>query len=325
MLNSVQFSASKSVAVNGMMKTQLWDSDGVRKSFSKFKNDCKAITDVANETWMRVEYDSSLRQAVAGQQFISYREDKDLYPFWIYLETTSEHPRDSHLELVGNVYRIGDPDSDAVFPPGDWNCFQGTMLVKTKDGNKQIKNITKSDLILTRKGYQKVVSLIHNGTKKVYGIHFENDIYSHTFYCTLGHEIYTKELGFIALENLDLSKEYTLINFENGETKFKISIDKKGFETDVYDLKVAGQSEYFVNHILVHNCSCGSEQVDDQYLSENNKSVRTAEEASSDLENHVAPQFRFNSADQGICVNKDHSYFMAMPNANSGDAETFGY
>lgn len=306
-----------------MLKTQLFDSDGVRKSFSAFKVDAKAITDVVDETWLRVEYDSALRQAVSGAQFISYREDSDLYPWWEYTETTSEHPRDSHLELVGNVYKIGDPEGDKVFPPGDWNCFKGDMLVKTKTGNKPIKSITKEDLILTRNGYQKVISVIHNGSKKVYGIHFDNDIYRHTFYCTLGHEIYTKELGFIAIDKLDLSQEYTLINIENGETKFKISINEYGFETDVYDLKISGQSEYYVNNILVHNCSCGSEQVDEQYLKDNNKTPRTSEESASDLQNHVGESFRFNPADQGICVNKDHSYFMALPDANHADGNMF--
>lgn len=323
MLNSVQFAAAKSVAVNGMMKTQLFKDDGVRKGFSAFKNDCKAITDITNETWLRTEYDTAVRQAVSGQQFISYREDADLYPYWVYLETTSEHPREEHLDLVGNVYRIGDPEGDMVFPPNGFNCFKKGMFVRTKDGNKPIENITKNDFILTRKGYKKVIAVINSGIKTVYGIHFDNDIYRHTFYCSLGHEIYTKELGFIAIQDLDLSQEYTLINIENGETKFKISINEYGNDDETFDLKVSGESEYFVNNILVHNCSCGSEQVDDEYLKENGKSVRTNAEAKEDLENGVPAQFRFNPADQGICPKEGHSYFQALPNANSADGSMF--
>lgn len=192
MLNAAQFSAAKDVAVNGMMKTVLFDDKGVRQSFSAFRNDCKAITDVTNDQWLRVEYDSGLRQAIAGQQFISYREDSDLYPYWQYLETTSDHPRDSHLELVGNIYRIGDADSDLVFPPSDWNC------------------------------------------------------------------------------------------------------------------------------------GCGSEQIDDQYLKDNGKSVRSNDEAKSDLENAVPPQFRFNSADSGILPKSGHSYFQTLSSANEADGTLFG-
>lgn len=323
MLNSAQFSASKSVAVNKLMKEALFDEDGVRKGYSAFKRDAKEITDIVNSTWLRTEYDTSVRQAVAGQQFISYRENASIYPFWVYLETTSEHPREDHLELVGNVYRIGDPEGDMVFPPNGFNCFQGDMLVRTKDGNKAIKFITKDDFVLTRKGYKQVISIIKAGQKKVYGVRFDNEIYVHMFYCSLGHEIYTKEAGFIAIEDLDLSKEYTLINFENKETKFKITIDEYGFEADTYDLKINGESEYYVNNILVHNCSCGSEQVDDQYLEENNKTVRTNDEAKEDLINGVPEQFRFNPADQGILPKEGHSYFMALPNANQANGETF--
>ncbi len=122
MLNAVQFSSAKSVAENGMMKTALFNEDGVRKSFSAFKNDCSAITDIISDTWLRTEYDLGVRNAVTGEQFQSYKEDADLFPYWIYIETISENPRDEHLDLVGNIYRIGDPEGDAVFPSNGWNC-----------------------------------------------------------------------------------------------------------------------------------------------------------------------------------------------------------
>lgn len=192
MLNTCQFSAAKSVAINGMIKAQLFDEDGVRKGFSKFKSDCKEITDIVNETWFRTEYDSGVRQAVAGDMFRSFKDDADIYEYWQYLETTSANPRDSHLALVGNIYRIGDPEGDSVFPPGGWNC------------------------------------------------------------------------------------------------------------------------------------GCGAEQVDQQFLDENNKSARTTQEAAEDLENHVDQQFRFDPSKEGILPKTGHSYFQALPDANSANGETFG-
>lgn len=191
MLNNAQFSSAKSVAINGMMKTQLFDDKGVRKSFSAFKSDCKAITDISNDTWLRTEYDTSLRTAIAGEQFRSFKEDSDLYGWWLYLETTSAHPREEHLLLVGNVYKIGDPEGDDVFPPN----------------------------------------------------------------------------GF--------------------------------------------------------SCSCGAEQVDEQYLKDNNKTPRTNDEAKEDLVNGVPEQFRFNPYKQGILPKEGHSYFNALPNANEADGSMF--
>lgn len=132
MQNSTQFAAAKSVAQNKMLKELLFDDKGVRRGYSEFKRDAKAVTDVFNETWLRVEYDTGVRMAVSGDQFRAYREDADVYPYWVYLETTSANPRIEHLELVGNIYRIGDADSDAVFPPGSWNCSCGSEQLDDK-------------------------------------------------------------------------------------------------------------------------------------------------------------------------------------------------
>lgn len=192
MLNAAQFSAAKDVSTNKMIKEFLFDEKGNRRGYSAFKNDAKEVTDISNETWLRTEYDTAVRQAVSGEQFSSYRNDADLYPYWQYILTVSDHPREEHLELVGNIYRIGDPDGDAIFPPSAWSC------------------------------------------------------------------------------------------------------------------------------------GCGSEQIDDMYLDENGKTVRSDEESKQDLEKHIDPQFRFNAADQGILPKEGHSYFQALPSANDANGESFG-
>lgn len=133
MLNAAQFSAAKSDAESKMIQSLVFDDNHVRQGYSAFKADAKEVTDIFNETWLRVEYDTSVRQAVAAEQFRSYRADKDLYPFWRYLHTTSRNPNIEHLQLVGNVYRIGDPESDAVFPPGNWNCSCGSEQLSGMD------------------------------------------------------------------------------------------------------------------------------------------------------------------------------------------------
>jgi hypothetical protein len=71
---------------------------------------------------LRTEYDTAVKQAVQGDLFRRYREDKDLYPYWRYLETTSKHPRQEHLRLVGRVFKIGDPIGDKLLPTNGFNC-----------------------------------------------------------------------------------------------------------------------------------------------------------------------------------------------------------
>lgn len=129
MLNAVQFASSKSVATNGMLKSAMFNEKGERKGYSEFKRDAKAITDISNDTWLRVEYDCAVMGAVNGEKFRSYRENADIYEYWLYLETTSLHPREQHLSLVGNIYRIGDPEGDACHPQNGFNCGCGSEQV----------------------------------------------------------------------------------------------------------------------------------------------------------------------------------------------------
>lgn len=133
MLNSAQFSAAKSDAETKMLQSLVFDDNKVRKGYSAFKQDAKEVTDIFNETWLRTEYDTSVRQAVAGEQFRRYRDDKDIYPYWRYLRTISLNPRDEHLLLVGNIYKIGDKDGDLIVPPNGFNCGCSTEQLSDMD------------------------------------------------------------------------------------------------------------------------------------------------------------------------------------------------
>lgn len=129
MLNAVQFSAAKSMAESKLMQSAVFTDDDKIKSYSQFKKDADQITEVFQKTWLRTEYDTGVKQAVNGELFTRMRADKDLYPYWEYLETDSDHPREEHLELVGNVYKIGDAEGDMVFPPNGFNCGCGSEQV----------------------------------------------------------------------------------------------------------------------------------------------------------------------------------------------------
>jgi len=145
MLNSAQFSAAKSLAESKMIQSQLFDEDGVRKGYSAFKKDVKAITDVVNDVWLRVEYDTSVGLAISGEQFRQYRSDADIFPYWIYLETNSANPRIEHLELVGNIYRIGDPEGDACHPKNGYNCDCGSEQVDDQYLEENGKSVLTND------------------------------------------------------------------------------------------------------------------------------------------------------------------------------------
>lgn len=80
------------------------------------------------------------------------------------------------------------------------------------------------------------------------------------------------------------------------------------------------------------NCRCTAVPVDDRYLSANNRSVQTEEQARSWLEGtdkdgkaFVDPQFRYNAADQGMMPKQGRAFENGgLHTANDGSAALFG-
>lgn len=122
MLNAAQFSAAKSAAEGKMIQAQVFDEDKNVRSYSQFKKEAEKITTISQETWLRTEYESQKRSIISGEQFRRMMNDADLYPYWIYKGMMDSRERFEHVLLEGKVFRIGSPDSDACFPPNDWNC-----------------------------------------------------------------------------------------------------------------------------------------------------------------------------------------------------------
>lgn len=72
------------------------------------------------------------------------------------------------------------------------------------------------------------------------------------------------------------------------------------------------------------NCRCVGIQEDARYLQQTGAQVRTEAQSAKLLEDNVAPEFRFNAANQGNLPKDNHSYFEALGNANEANRSTFG-
>jgi SPP1 gp7 family putative phage head morphogenesis protein len=92
------------------------------ENFKDFKEKAKEIVDLNRDQWWRVEYDSAERSAVMGESFRKIEEAKDLFPYWQYKTEEDDRVREEHEALDNLIFRIGDPEGDAIFPPCDWNC-----------------------------------------------------------------------------------------------------------------------------------------------------------------------------------------------------------
>lgn len=122
MLNGMQFAAAKSREEAWALQAAVFNDAGDVRGYSEFKAAAKEITDIMQENWLRTEYDMSRQQMVAAQQFRRMRDDADLYPYWVWRGRMDSRERVEHVDMEGKVFRIGDPDGDACFPPADWNC-----------------------------------------------------------------------------------------------------------------------------------------------------------------------------------------------------------
>ena len=100
----------------------MFDEEKKIKPYHKFKKDAKEITQIVDETWLRVENEMCKRQCVQSELFRQMKDDADLYPFWVYKGVMDDREREDHVELEDKVFKIGDPEGDACFPPNDWNC-----------------------------------------------------------------------------------------------------------------------------------------------------------------------------------------------------------
>jgi hypothetical protein len=79
-------------------------------------------------------------------------------------------------------------------PIDDWNhCFVGSTLVETINGQVPIKDIQVGDLVLTSKGYKRVLLKHNNGLKQVSQFLMQFDTFSLSLCCTKTHKVKTEK------------------------------------------------------------------------------------------------------------------------------------
>lgn len=136
----------------------------------------------------------------------------------------------------------------------DRACLVGETLVETINGAKRIDEIKAGEMVLTRKGYRKVVwSGMTKIVDELISVRFDNGF---SITGTADHRIWTENRGWISLAlllptdrcvTLCISAETSIIA---KDMIIKYSDDER---VRVYDLEVEDAHEFFANGILVHN------------------------------------------------------------------------
>lgn len=147
----------------------------------------------------------------------------------------------------------GKPEKGKGEKAPDHVCFVGDTLISTITGDKPIKDVHIGDLVLTRKGYKRVINAGVTGVKEA----FKYTLNGVELGATKDHPVWTKK-GFKAIAELhpgDTLCTLALTDFFeevllNSEEPVSLGVQP------VYNLTVEHEHEYFANGVLVSNCDC---------------------------------------------------------------------
>ena len=120
--NVAIFSAAKTFQQVLDMSASMFDADGVKVSFESFKLAASNIFEQYNVNWLKTEYRTAFNNAAAARQWMSFDEDRELFPYLRYDTAGDERVRKEHTELDGLVAHIDHPIWNTHFPPNGWNC-----------------------------------------------------------------------------------------------------------------------------------------------------------------------------------------------------------
>ena len=156
------------------------------------------------------------------------------------------------------VDKFGDQEEELIDAFN--HCFTGDTLITTITGQKEIKDITTNDLVLTSNGYRQVIHKFNNGKKRVLKYLLQFDTFSVYLCCTENHLIKTasnwKKISQLEKNDVlywcnNCPQTKSIFQEEHKLVGVKI-IDS--WNENVFDLMVNETHEYFANGVLVHNC-----------------------------------------------------------------------
>lgn len=72
----------------------------------------------------KVIYETNLSTAYSAGRYEQQTEPEtlELFPYWQYVHSGAQHPREEHKALDGLVLRADDPFWDTHYPPNGWGC-----------------------------------------------------------------------------------------------------------------------------------------------------------------------------------------------------------
>jgi Contact-dependent growth inhibition CdiA C-terminal domain len=122
--NSAKYFAARKTALQVVQLTALVGDaeNGTRRPWGEYKKLARGVVGNYNQTWLKTEYDATVRSARAARQWKDFEKTKHLFPNLIYRKTVSATPDTEHLKYVGITLPIEHQFWDYHTPPLRWNC-----------------------------------------------------------------------------------------------------------------------------------------------------------------------------------------------------------
>ena len=131
------------------------------------------------------------------------------------------------------------------------HCFTGETLVMTAKGVAHIAELRLGDMVLTSKGYRKVLSVWKRQAANILAYRLTFGQIAVEVRATPDHNVKTSK-GWTAFNDLHIGQTCYLQNF--GKQKLTGIESSEVSKEPVYDIEVEDMHEFYANGLLVSNC-----------------------------------------------------------------------
>lgn len=128
--NIAQFSAFKETSFKRQLEAIL-TKDGKVQGWQDFKKLAKEIDIEYNQRWLKTEYDQTVANANAAENWKDYSNQKDVYANLKYMTIGDSRVREEHKEWHGTILPVEHPFWKTHLPPNNWGCR--CYVVQTND------------------------------------------------------------------------------------------------------------------------------------------------------------------------------------------------
>lgn len=118
------------------VQKQIFDENGMKRSFNDFRTIAKTIMTEYNVNWLQAEYQTAIAQARAAEYWNQIQAEKEDLPYLLYQTVGDDRVRPEHQVLDGIRKRVDDPFWQSYYPPNGFRC---RCIVIQEDSGKETK------------------------------------------------------------------------------------------------------------------------------------------------------------------------------------------